>query len=107
MAMEDPDAILDDAVGRTDLDLARKVRHDPPVMVPEDEFCGEPFGKKPTEEIEDHGTQRGRSTDDRMLHVPRDEDPIRRGDLRDPGQLLGEGGSGAFRGTVRTVRAAP
>jgi len=107
MAMEDPDAVPYDALGRTDLDLAWKVRHDSPIMVPEHELRGEPVGEKPAEEVEDHRAKGRGSPDDRMFHISRDEDPIGRDGLRDPSQVLGEDASGTFRRTGRSIRAPP
>ncbi len=74
MPVEDPDPVEHDTARRMHDDLARQLTDEPHVVVPEHDPDVEPFSEETGKEVEDHGTERGRSPDDRVLHISGDEE---------------------------------
>ena len=79
MTMEDPHVTVNDPRGGVDRHLAGEMTDDSDVVVPEDQLDRQSRAQKLREEIEDDRSQGGRSPDNRMLRVTRDEDPVRLG----------------------------
>lgn len=104
MAVEDPEPAEHPTTCRCDGDLPGKVGHEADVVVPEHHLSGYAAGKELGEEVEDHGAKPAGRSDDRVLDVPRDEEPGGPLVSADPKELLGEVAGGPLRRTGRPFR---
>jgi hypothetical protein len=107
VAVEHPDPVADHPFGPVDQHLAREMRGEADVVVSEDHVDGETRRENPREELEHHGSKGSRRPDDRMLDVPRDDDPFGRSDMQDVEECVGEPVRSGLRRTRKRMGCPP
>lgn len=106
VAVEDARLAADHARGGMDDHLARKMAHDPDVVVPEHELDVQTLPKELTEEVENDRPQCGRGPDDRMLRVSGDHHGACPGSPRETDELVRESLGRPLGGAERSVGCA-